>query len=167
MLAARSSAGSPPALPEAVKAALDRGVGPMTLWLGSLAVLAALFWRPALVGRPGRRLAPLNLSLLLLGMSLADRHFAAIVLAPDNVPIVGMVYLLGFFIWLATAQAVENDRRLARPCRRGKSRLRRAGAGLARPGLHRTDRHGLASRRCWSSGRFGCGPRWSSRPIRR
>ena len=29
----------------------------------------------------------------------------------DNVPIVAMVYLLGFFTWLAAAQAVENDRR--------------------------------------------------------
>jgi hypothetical protein len=32
---------------------------------------------------------------------------------PDNVPIVAMVYLLGFFTWLGTAQAVGNDDRLA------------------------------------------------------
>ena len=46
-------------------------------------------------------------------MSLADPHFARIVSEPDHVPIVAMVFLLGFFTWLATAQAVANDRRLA------------------------------------------------------
>jgi hypothetical protein len=35
------------------------------------------------------------------------------VLKPDNVPIVAMVFLLGYFTWLGAAQAVENDRRLA------------------------------------------------------
>ena len=32
---------------------------------------------------------------------------------PDNVPIVGLVYLVGGFTWLYLARAVENDRRLA------------------------------------------------------
>jgi len=41
----------------------------------------------------------------------ADRHFAELMLRPDNVSIVAMVYLLGFFTWLGAAQAVENDRR--------------------------------------------------------
>jgi len=36
-----------------------------------------------------------------------------IVSKPDNVPIVGMVYLLGFFTWLSASAAVKNDRRLA------------------------------------------------------
>jgi hypothetical protein len=31
---------------------------------------------------------------------------------PDDVPIVAMVFLLGFFLWLAMYQAVENDRRI-------------------------------------------------------
>jgi hypothetical protein len=47
-----------------------------------------------------------------MGASLTDPEFAQIVLKPDNVPIVAMVYLLGFFTWLGAAQAAENDRRL-------------------------------------------------------
>ena len=39
----------------------------------------------------------LNLSLLVMGMSMTDPNFAAIVTKPDNVPIVAMVFLLGFF----------------------------------------------------------------------
>ncbi len=53
----------------------------------------------------------LNLSLVLMGVSMVDPNFAAIVTKPDNVPIVGLVFLLGFFTWLATSKAVENDQR--------------------------------------------------------
>jgi hypothetical protein len=42
---------------------------------------------------------------------MAEPNFAAIVTKPDNVPIVGLVFLLGFFTWVATAQAVKNDDR--------------------------------------------------------
>ena len=54
----------------------------------------------------------LNFTLLLLGLSMADENFAAIVMKPDNVPIVGLVYLLAFFTWVATKQAVVNDERI-------------------------------------------------------
>ena len=47
-----------------------------------------------------------------MGFSMTDPEFAAIVTKPDNVPIVGMVYLLGFFTWLATYRAVQNDERM-------------------------------------------------------
>ena len=43
---------------------------------------------------------------------MADENFAAIVMKPDNVPIVGLVYLLAFFTWVATKQAVVNDERI-------------------------------------------------------
>lgn len=56
----------------------------------------------------------LNLALLLMGLSMVNQNFALIVTKPDNVPIVGLVFLLGFFTWLATSKAVENDDRIAR-----------------------------------------------------
>ena len=139
-LAARSWAGHPLCLPDGVKAAVDRAVGPLSLYLGATALLAIFFlgrvWKVGIFRRNPRsphpnplptnlRLVPgegtagpalawtmLNISLLLLGASLADPQFAAVVLTPDNVPIVGMVYLLAFFLWLAMVQAVENDRRI-------------------------------------------------------
>lgn len=51
-------------------------------------------------------------SLFAMGLSMTDENFAAIVAKPDNVPIVGMVFLLGFFTWLATWRAVQNDERM-------------------------------------------------------
>jgi hypothetical protein len=113
LLAAFALAGRAASLPETVKSILDRAVTPMGVWLAALALAAVLFWGRRLVAAPAVAWTALNASLLLLGLSLADRQLAAVALAPDNVPILGMVYLLGFFLWLAVAQAVENDRRLA------------------------------------------------------
>src|SRR5262249_2606395 len=54
-----------------------------------------------------------NIVLLVMGMSMTDPNFTSIVAKPDNVPIVGLVFLLGFFTWLATYKAVINDDRIA------------------------------------------------------
>ena len=46
-------------------------------------------------------------------LSLLDPDFKSIVAKPDNVPIVMMAFLVGFFVWFAMHKAVENDARLA------------------------------------------------------
>jgi hypothetical protein len=45
--------------------------------------------------------------------SLLDPNFYLIVAKPDNVPIVMMVFLVGFFVWFAMSKAVRNDGHLA------------------------------------------------------
>jgi len=55
-----------------------------------------------------------NLSVLFLAFSMTDFDFRQIVGKPDNVPIVGMLYLVGFFTWLYFYKANENDRRIAK-----------------------------------------------------
>ena len=45
-------------------------------------------------------------------VSLLDYNFRKIVTKPDNVPIVMMVFLVGYFTWLAMSKALANDRRL-------------------------------------------------------
>src|SRR2546429_613824 len=42
-----------------------------------------------------------------------DPNFRLVVTKPDNVPIVGLVFLLVFFVWYAMREAVVNDRRIA------------------------------------------------------
>lgn len=44
---------------------------------------------------------------------LTDSNFRLIVTKPDNVPIVGLIFLVVFFLWLSMSQAMENDQRLA------------------------------------------------------
>jgi hypothetical protein len=112
-LAGSAAAGYPLPLPGAIKSAADAVLGPVTVTLGVLLALAGFYVGRRLFVRPAVAMGILNASLLWLGTSLTDPQFAAVVTRPDNIPIVAMVYLLGFFTWLAGAQAVENDRRLA------------------------------------------------------
>jgi hypothetical protein len=42
-----------------------------------------------------------------------DPNFRLIVTKPDNVPIVGLIFLLIFFVWYSMREAVLNDRRIA------------------------------------------------------
>jgi hypothetical protein len=47
-----------------------------------------------------------------LVVSMFDEDFYLIVTKPDNIPIVGMLFLIPFFTWFAMREAVKNDRRL-------------------------------------------------------
>ncbi|HEV3299105.1 MAG TPA: hypothetical protein VG055_05675, partial [Planctomycetaceae bacterium] len=55
----------------------------------------------------------LNVGLLFMALSLTDYNFRQIVGKPDNVPIVSMLFIVGFFTWLYFKRAVENDERIA------------------------------------------------------
>jgi hypothetical protein len=48
-----------------------------------------------------------------LGLSILDPNFRLIVTKPDNVPIVGMLFLVPFFTWFSLREAVRNDQRIA------------------------------------------------------
>src|SRR5262245_28944286 len=43
---------------------------------------------------------------------LCDPNVRLIVTKPDNVPIVGLIFLLVFFVWYSLKEAVLNDRRI-------------------------------------------------------
>jgi len=49
---------------------------------------------------------------LFFGLSLFNANFMLIVTRPDNIPIVGLIFLIFFFTWLAMWQAVNNDKRI-------------------------------------------------------
>jgi hypothetical protein len=50
---------------------------------------------------------------LFLVLSFFDPNFRLIVTKPDNVPIVGMLFLVPFFTWYSMREAVRNDQRTA------------------------------------------------------
>ncbi len=43
-------------------------------------------------------------------VGFTDDHFRSIVTTPDNVPIVAMIFIFGYFTWYALRKAVDNDR---------------------------------------------------------
>lgn len=101
-------------LPESIKQFLNVALQPTWYTLGTFAALALLFAARRFFVRPAVAWVMLNLGFLFLGLSLTDPDFALIVGKPDNVPIVGMIFLLGFFTWLGAYRAVENDDRISR-----------------------------------------------------
>src|SRR6202162_2246980 len=68
-------------------------------------------WRPLWTTKGGIFLLVLGAGAI--GLSYLDPNFAAVATLPDNVPIVGMIFLVGFFFWYAMHHAYENDRRIA------------------------------------------------------
>ncbi len=102
----------PVGLPEWFKAACDAALGPVSVFLGSFVILVVLFAGRRFFCRPPVAWTGLNLALLWFGLSLADADFAQVVGSPDNLPIVAMVFLLGYFTWLGARQAIENDDRI-------------------------------------------------------
>jgi hypothetical protein len=116
VLASLALSGSPglvPALPAWLRGLVNRLSGPVLYTLGTTALLTILFVFRRFFVRPMVAWTILNGMLLLMGLSMADENFASIVMKPDNVPIVGLVFLLAFFTWVATKQAVVNDDRIA------------------------------------------------------
>src|SRR5687768_12982828 len=65
-------------------------------------------WRPMVVW------TGMILGALFVGVSMLDPDFLLIVKKPDNIPIVAMLFLVGFFLWLSMYQAYNNDERIAR-----------------------------------------------------
>jgi hypothetical protein len=97
--------------PAPLRAAFDKILGPVVYNVGTLVLLTLLFLGRRFFVKPVVAWTGFNLSLLAMGLAMTDPDFAAIVTKPDNVPIVGLVFLLGFFTWLASYKAVLNDDR--------------------------------------------------------
>ena len=113
-MALSGSAGMVPSLPAAARSFVNQLSGPVAYTVGTTALFTILFVFRKFFVQPMVAWTLLNAALLLMGLAMANEDFAAIVMKPDNVPIVGLVFLLAFFTWVATKQAVVNDARIAK-----------------------------------------------------
>jgi hypothetical protein len=101
-------------LPFAFKAVVNRVIAsPVAYFVVSLSIFVlAVVLRKQLV-KSTVAWTILNAVLLFMTLSLTDYNFRQIVGKPDNVPIVSMLFIVGFFTWLYFKRAVENDKRIA------------------------------------------------------
>ncbi|HZZ30021.1 MAG TPA: hypothetical protein VFE46_18640 [Pirellulales bacterium] len=113
-LAASANEAMMPQFPQFVRDTVDKLTSPTVYSLGTSGLLIVFFIFRKFFVQPMVAWSMLNIVLLVMGMAMTDPNFAAIVTKPDNVPIVSMVFLLGFFTWLAASKAVQNDERTAR-----------------------------------------------------
>jgi hypothetical protein len=101
------------ALPQFFRDGIDMVSGPTTFFIGAtLGFVAMIAWRKYLANGIVAW-ALVNAFLLYFGLSMTDYDFRDIVTKPDNVPIVGLIVLVGFFTWLGLRRAVINDARMA------------------------------------------------------
>jgi hypothetical protein len=96
-----------------IRDAIDYVSGPTTFFIGAtLGFMALLAFRRTFVNGIVAW-GIVNLLLLFFGLSMTDIDFREIVTKPDNVPIVGLIILVGYFTWLGLRRAVINDARMA------------------------------------------------------
>lgn len=101
-------------IPTGFRHAVDYLMGPVTFFVGSVVGLAALlYWRKWFT-EPVVAWSILQATLLFSGWAMTDPNFASIITKPDNVPIVMLIFSVGFFTWLGLRRAVVNDERLLR-----------------------------------------------------
>ena len=95
-----------------IKNAIDFLSAPQYLVTGALiGLILMIHWAPAWSKKGGLILFALVAGGI--GLSYLDPNFNKVATLPDNVPIVGMIFLVGFFFWYAMHHAYENDRRIA------------------------------------------------------
>ncbi|MEX2288041.1 MAG: hypothetical protein WD648_13185 [Planctomycetaceae bacterium] len=101
-------------MPAAAKPAIDALVGdPRYFFALSIILFAStVVFRRWLI-RPTVAWLLLNVAILFTALSMTDWDFRQIVGKPDNVPIVSMLFIVGFFTWLYFRRAVDNDERIA------------------------------------------------------
>ena len=78
--------------------------------LVAIALFTALFSRWPWTGKGGATMI-LGVAVFFL-ISYFDPNFRKVASAPDNVPIVGMIFIVLFYLWYAMHQAKENDARI-------------------------------------------------------
>ena len=79
---------------------------------GSVFFFLYLYFRKFMT-KPAISLFLLTLMMVFFAFSMTDQNFRIIVLKPDNVPIVSMIFLVSFFTWFSLRRGVENDEALA------------------------------------------------------
>lgn len=106
------SAGGGGLIPAPVRGAVDALCDPkyfLPLFFVAfvLALVAYRTWtKPRVAGALGLA------GLAAFALAFTNHNFALIVMKPDNIPIVGMMFLVLFFTWFALRQAAVNDARI-------------------------------------------------------
>src|SRR5690242_11126052 len=75
--------------------------------------LVVLVWKRDRIAANAVGYGLLGLLAVFFVYGVFDPTFRLIVAKPDNVPLVGLVFLLVFFTWYAMREAVLNDHRIA------------------------------------------------------
>jgi len=97
-----------------LKGAINSLANPRLFFLMSVAGLIFMIWKREVFSQKAVGYGLLGFLALFLVFGYFDPNFQLIILKPDNVPIVGLIFLIVFFTWYSIRQGVLNDQRIAR-----------------------------------------------------
>jgi Cytochrome b(C-terminal)/b6/petD len=104
-----SPAGASLVIPESFTVMVDTATNAVSYFVLSTALFIAVLVFPRFFTSPIVALALFNAVLLFAGWAMTNPDFRAIVAKEDNIPIVILLFTVGFFTWLALRRAVIND----------------------------------------------------------
>jgi hypothetical protein len=96
-----------------IKGIFNAIADPRLFFLLGLLSLALMIWKRDFFAKNAAGYGMLALLTLFFVFGSFDTNFRLIITKPDNVPIVGLMFLLIFLVWFAMREAVLNDRRIA------------------------------------------------------
>ena len=97
----------------ALKSFVNFIMDPRFYFLGAVGVLVLIVWKREQVAEKSSGYGILGFLGAFFLVGSLDPNFRLIITKPDNVPIVGLIFLLIFFTWYSIRQGVLNDRRVA------------------------------------------------------
>jgi hypothetical protein len=96
-----------------IKTIFNAVADPRLFFLLAVAGLALVVWKREQVASNAIGYGGLGILLAFFVFGTFDPNFRLIVTKPDNVPIVGLIFMLVFFVWFSIREGVLNDRRIA------------------------------------------------------
>jgi hypothetical protein len=96
-----------------IKGIVNTVADPRLFFLLAVAALFVVIWKRETVASSAIGYGALGFLGLFFVFGGFDPNFRLIMTKPDNVPIVGLIFLLLFFVWYSIREGVLNDRRIA------------------------------------------------------
>jgi hypothetical protein len=93
---------------------IDAVMGPVTYFAFAVTGFAMLLYFRRIATEPIVAWSILMVTLWFSGQAITNNNFKDIITKPDNVPIVMLIFSVGFLTWLALRKAVINDERMER-----------------------------------------------------
>jgi Cytochrome b(C-terminal)/b6/petD len=97
-----------------IKGIFNFAANPRLYFFLMISALVLLVWKREKLTSNAVGYGLLGIFALFFGLGGLDPNFRLIITKPDNVPIVGLIFLLVFFVWYSMKEGVLNDRRIAR-----------------------------------------------------
>jgi hypothetical protein len=101
-------------IPQGLRDSVDDFIGPVSYFVLSVVGFGLLLYFRRFFTDPIVAWSLLNVTLFASGWAMTDPNFRSIITKEDNVPIVMLIFSVGFFTWLGLRKAVVNDERIAK-----------------------------------------------------